>query len=81
MEILDWAVHLVAAIILGFLIIIFVGRLTIVEGNSMSPTLQNNNILIIESITQRFGTIEQGDIVVLKIPELLSGRGNMLLSA
>jgi signal peptidase I len=75
MEILDWAVHLVAAIILGFLIIIFVGRLTIVEGNSMSPTLQNNNILIIESITQRLGTIEQGDIVVLKIPELLSGRG------
>ncbi len=75
-EILDWAIHLVSAVALGICIIVFVGRLTVVEGNSMSPTLKNHNILIIESITQRIGTIEQGDIVVLRIPELLSGKGN-----
>lgn len=72
-DILDWLVHIALAVVLGLAIIIFLGRLTIVDGNSMSPTLKNQNIIIIESITQRFGTIEPGDIVVLKIPELLEG--------
>ena len=39
----------------------------------MNPTLQNEDIVIIESITQRFGSLKQGDIVVLKVPELLDG--------
>ena len=74
-EILEWVVNLGLALALGIFIILFVGRLTIVEGNSMSPTLKNNNILVIESLTQRIGTIEQGDIVILNIPEFLSGKG------
>lgn len=37
----------------------------------MYPTLQNNDILIIEKLTQQFGQFKQGDIVVLKIPEQL----------
>lgn len=72
-EVWDWALHIALAVAIGLLIIVFLGRLTIVEGNSMNPTLKNEDILIIESITQRFGSLEQGDIVVLKIPELLNG--------
>lgn len=73
-EILTWALHITAAVILGLVVTRFLGRLTVVNGNSMSPTLQNQNVLIIESITPRFGTIEQGDIVVLRVPELLEGK-------
>ncbi|MCX7771683.1 MAG: signal peptidase I, partial [Clostridia bacterium] len=73
-DILDWVLHIAVAIALGVLIIVFLGRLTIVDGNSMVPTLQNQNVVIIESVTQRFGTIKPGDIVVLKIPELLENR-------
>ncbi|NLB78340.1 MAG: signal peptidase I [Clostridiaceae bacterium] len=73
-EILTWALHIMAAVILGLVVTRFLGRLTVVNGNSMSPTLQNQNVLIIESITPRFGTIEQGDIVVLRVPELLEGK-------
>ncbi len=72
-EIIDWVVHILIAVALGLGITTFIGRLTVVDGNSMSPTLKNQNVLIIESITPRFGTIKQGDIVVLKIPELLEG--------
>ena len=77
-EILSWVLHIAIAAVLGVSVIVFLGRLTIVNGNSMSPTLKNQNVIIIESITPRFGTIQQGDIVVLKIPELLRGSRNML---
>ena len=70
-EIVDWLVHIVTAIVITIIIIRFVGQFTIVQGNSMYPTLQNNDILIIEKLTQQFGQFKQGDIVVLKIPEQL----------
>lgn len=40
----------------------------------MVPTLKNGDVLIIESVTPRFGTLRQGDIVVMRIPELLGDR-------
>jgi signal peptidase I len=74
-EILDWGINLGIAAIATVLVVIFIGRITIVEGNSMAPTLKDNNILIIQSLTQRFGGIKQGDIVVMRIPELLRNEG------
>ncbi len=71
-ELLDWLFHLGSAALLAVLVVVFVGRLTVVDGNSMLPTLKNQDVLIIESLSQRFGSVEAGDIVVLKIPELLS---------
>ncbi len=73
-EVLDWVLHIGFAVLLALLIVFFLGRITIVEGTSMVPTLNNNDVLIIESITLRFGTLRQGDIVVLRIPELLGER-------
>lgn len=72
-EAADWGIHIGIAVMLAVLITIFLGRITIVEGNSMNPTLENNNVLIIQSLTTRFGTVKQGDIVVMKIPEFLEG--------
>ncbi|HBR02210.1 MAG TPA: signal peptidase I [Ruminiclostridium sp.] len=73
-NLLDWVLHIVLAIALGLLITVFLGRLTVVDGNSMNSTLQNGDVIIIEAVTPRFGTIQSGDIVVLKIPELLENR-------
>ncbi len=70
-EIIDWLVHIALAVVVTLLVINYVGQFTIVQGNSMLPTLKNNNILILEKLTQRFGQYRQGDIVVLRIPELL----------
>lgn len=72
-EILDWLKQIGLAIVVTFFIVNFVGQFTIVQGNSMLPTLENNDILIIEKLTQRFGAYKQGDIVVVKIPEFLDG--------
>lgn len=70
-ELLDWLLHIALAVAFTFLIINFVGQFTVVQGNSMLPTLKSNSVLVIEKLTKRFGTIKQGDIVVVKIPDLL----------
>jgi len=70
-EILDWVLHIGIAVLAALFVVLFLGRITIVQGTSMNPTLDNNDVLLIESITPRFGTLRQGDIVVLWIPELL----------
>jgi signal peptidase I len=66
-EILDWIKHIVIAIVIGILVITFVGQRTIVYGASMSPTLQNGDQLIIEKISPRIGTIKRGDIVTIYV--------------
>ncbi|MDQ2087540.1 signal peptidase I [Herbivorax sp. ANBcel31] len=68
-EVLDWVIHIAVAIILGVLIVNFVAQITVVEGSSMENTLSNNDRLIIEKISARFGKIEAGDIVTLDDPE------------
>ncbi len=70
---LNWLVHIALAILLTLVIVTYVGRFTVVKGDSMLPTLKNNSILFIEKITQRFGELRNGDIVVIKIPEYLNG--------
>jgi signal peptidase I len=70
-EVLDWLKHIALAVIITLVIVNFIGQFTIVQGDSMLPTLENNDILIIEKLTQRLGAIRQGDIVVVKIPEFL----------
>jgi len=70
-EVISWLTHIGLAILVTLVIVNFVGQFTIVLGNSMLPTLENNDILVIEKLTQRFGQFKQGDIVVVKIPEYL----------
>jgi len=63
--------QVIVAAIVSIAVIEFLGRIVIVDGISMQPSLNDNDVLIIEKISQRFGGIKQGDIVVLRIPELL----------
>lgn len=72
-EILEWILYLVVSVVLALLIVNYLGRFTVVDGNSMQPTLQNRNVVIVESLSLRMSGLENGDIVVMKIPELLGG--------
>lgn len=66
-EALDWGIHILIAVLVGVLIITFVGQRTVVNGSSMEPTLHNGDQLIIEKITPRFGTLHRGDIVTVDV--------------
>lgn len=70
-EIVSWLKHILLPIVVTLLIVNFLGQFTLVQGNSMLPTLEHNDVLIIEKLTQRFGEFRPGDIVVVRIPELL----------
>jgi len=67
---LDWTVHIAIAVLIGFLIVGFVGQRTIVNGESMLPTLKHNDQLIIEKITPKVGTLKYGDIVTIDVKDM-----------
>ncbi|MCD8375830.1 MAG: signal peptidase I [Oscillospiraceae bacterium] len=57
-----WLQALSFALVALILIFTFVGRIITVDGPSMQPTLQNGDILLLQSA---FYTPKQGDVVVL----------------
>ncbi|MEG6586271.1 signal peptidase I [Dendrosporobacter sp. 1207_IL3150] len=65
-EIYDWAISLTTAFSLALIINIFVFQPTQVVGNSMQPTLQDSNYIIISKLTHTFKTEPNyGDIVII----------------
>jgi signal peptidase I len=67
-------VQIAPAIIITFFVVTHIAQFTLVKGDSMLPTFKNNTILLIEKLTQRFGELNNGDIVVIKIPEYLDDK-------
>jgi len=61
-------VEVVALAILIYLLIAFAIQPVHVEGTSMYPGLQNNNLLIAEKVSLYFGGPVRGDIVIIKPP-------------
>lgn len=64
-ELIEWIKVIIVALILAFVIQIFVSP-TIVRGQSMYPTLDNNNYLLINKMAYFSKIPQRGDIVVFK---------------
>jgi signal peptidase I len=56
------------ALVIVLVINAFLAQATRVEGQSMEPSLHDNQRLIIEKISYRFHPPQRGDIVVLRLP-------------
>lgn len=69
-ETLDWIIHIVIAIVIGVLLVIFVGQRTIVHDISMEPTLVEGDNLLVEKLGFRFGWLKRGDVIVFKSPDM-----------
>ena len=67
-EILDWFLHIAAAVVVGVLFVTFVAQRTIVYDISMEPTLTAGDNLLVEKLGPRFGWLDRGDIIVIKFP-------------
>lgn len=63
-EFLRWIVILLLFFGIAFLIVHFVGERTVVNGDSMYPTLQNGDNLIVDKISYRFTDPGRYDIIV-----------------
>lgn len=63
-EILSTSLYFLIVLVITYLVITFVGQRTRVSGESMTPTLQENDNLIVDKITYRFKDPERFDIIV-----------------
>jgi len=68
-EFCDWVESAIATVIFVVMVFAFVARLSGVEGNSMLPTLEHQDRLI---ITRLGGEFQQGEIVVVIMPDRTS---------
>ena len=64
-EIIDWIKTIGISLVLAFLIVQVV-KPTIVSGESMYPTLNNKDYLILNRLSYKFGEVKEGDIIVFK---------------
>lgn len=63
-DILSNSLFILIVLILTLLIVKYVGQRTVVNGQSMEPTLHNNDNLIVDKISYRFKDPERFDIIV-----------------
>lgn len=59
---------LIPIIIIVLFIRTFIAQPFIVSGESMYPTFQNKNYLIVDELSYRFSEPKRGDVVVIKYP-------------
>ena len=70
LEILDWLKYILAAILVGLLLVVFVIQRNAVIGDSMDPTLRNGDQVLVEKVSKFFGGIAYGDIVTIRTRDL-----------
>jgi len=67
-ELVAWIKTLVSAAVYAVLIVTFVFQVARVEGQSMAPTLEDQDRLIVNKLAYRMGEPRRGDIVMLYYP-------------
>lgn len=68
----EWVLIIIVGFVLALIIQKTAFAVYIVEGNSMQPTLQNNERVFVNRIPLYFGSIKHGDIVIF--PNPIDGR-------
>lgn len=53
-------------LLVAYLIVTFVGQRTVVDGNSMYPSLKDGDNIIVEKLSYKFGEIKRYDVIVFK---------------
>ncbi len=61
----EWIQSIVIAVVLAFVIKLFLFDFVMVQGSSMVPTLEDGDRLIINKIEYRLGEPDYGDIIIL----------------
>jgi signal peptidase I len=67
-ELWDWSKALIVAFVIVLLLRAFVFQLSTVKKISMQPTLYENEWLFINKIVLKLGSLDRGDVVILKDP-------------
>lgn len=68
-ELKEWAVALVTALVVVLVVRAFLFTVIRVDGNSMHPTLLNNERLLVTVFDAKMGNIDRGDVVICNYPD------------
>lgn len=68
-EVRSWIICLATAVVIALFLRFFVLEMVLVDGESMEPTLHSHQSVFIEKVTKLFGTIDRGQIIVVRYPE------------
>lgn len=63
---LEWGKALLIALLIAFFLKSFVFSTSIIEGESMSPTIKNGNKIVYNKIVYLIGKPKRGDIVIIQ---------------
>ena len=61
-----WAAEIAAVLILGIVLAVGYGKITVMQEGSMDPTLNAGDVLLVDRMAYRFSTPKRGDIIVSK---------------
>jgi len=67
-EIWEWTKAIVLALILAFIVRLFIFATSIVEGTSMEPTLEDGERVLYNKMVYIVGEPDRGDIVIIQRP-------------
>jgi len=67
-EIMSWVWTILAALAIALLLRALVAEPIRVEGESMTNTLANNEIVLVSKLDYRFGKMQRGDVVICRYP-------------
>jgi len=70
-----YILEILGAVLIGvalFFLIHFSVQRAVVEGSSMEPSLQNDQVLLISKLAYKFGEPERGDIIIFPPPHILN---------
>lgn len=76
---IEWAKTLILALVMGFIITLFTVP-TVVSGESMQPTLESKDYLIINKVAYKLDDPKRGDVVVFntELPKEEGGNKNLV---
>jgi signal peptidase I len=67
-EIVEWLKVLESSALYAAIIVTFVMQVARVEGQSMDPTLKNQDRLVVNKLAYQIGEPQRGDVVMLRYP-------------
>ena len=76
-EILSWIWTLLAALVIATLLRMFVGEPIMVDGRSMTNTLQDTEVVFASKLDYLFGDMQRGDVVICRYPNRINGNINL----
>lgn len=68
-KVLKWITDIIVVIMVALFFLSILGEKTVVEGNSMSPSLKNGESVLVDRMSYKFDNPDRFDVIIFKMHE------------